>query len=149
MTSKKPSRNARSGARRSSTQASRGPMASTATGPTTAQTTSADTAVSASERFSGTPSSLEGRNIQTERKMALTSIPAGTTDRLSMSSASPCAEAIPATAGTIVVGTVPSAPPTPPPYLSIRTVTRMATAPEAIAAGSTSSSTRQGQGGGT
>ena len=73
--------------------------------------------------------------------MALISIPAGTTDRLSRSSASTCAEAIPATAGTIVVGTVPSAPPTTPPYLSISTVTSIATNPAAIAADSISLST--------
>ena len=81
--------------------------------------------------------------------MALISIPAGTTDRLSSSSVSPCAEAIPATAGTIVVGTVPRAPPTTPPYLSISTVTRIATNPAAIAAGSISLSTDYGTLGGT
>ena len=81
-----------------------------------------------------------GRYIHTERKMALISIPAGTTDRLSRSSRSPWATAIPATAGTIVVGTVPNAPPTTPPNLSIRTVTTIATSPAAIAAGRISSS---------
>ena len=92
---------------------------------------------------------IEGRYIQTERKMALISIPAGTTERLSSRSESPCAEAIPRTAGTMVVGTVPRAPPTTPPYLSISTVTSIATNPAAIAAGRISPSTHYGNVGGT
>ena len=73
--------------------------------------------------------------------MAFANIPSGTTERLAIRSAFSCASDIPITAGMIVDGTVPKAPPTKPPYLSISTVTSVATRPAIIAASKTCSST--------
>ena len=78
--------------------------------------------------------SLFGRIAHVERNIALISIPAGTIDRLIISESFPPSEPMPIAAGIIVVGIVPSIPPTTPPYFSISTVTVVATTPAIIAA---------------